>query len=78
LPGKDICDGLRIIESDGDTEVMRQFAGKMNNFVLYIDHHYQVQHVEKIPGERLPDMYKDLPKADEVDLADGGSDADFD
>jgi hypothetical protein len=34
--------------------------------------------VEKIPGERLLDMYKDLPKADEVDLAEGGSDADFD
>jgi hypothetical protein len=78
FPGKDICDGLRIIESDGDTEVMRQFASKMNNFVLYIDHHYQMQHMEKIPGERLPEMYKDLPKADEVDLADGGSDADFD
>jgi hypothetical protein len=78
LPGKDIFDGLRIIESDRDIEVMRQFAGKMNNFVLYIDHHYQVQHMEKILGERLLEMYKDLPKADEVDLADGGSDVDFD
>ena len=103
LPGKNIWDGLRIISNDGDTEVMRQFAGKMKNFVLYIDHHYQglppedivmnpvsdlpkvlsprkVQHVDKIPGERLPDIYKDLPKADEiceVDLDDGGSEGEF-
>ena len=103
LPGKNIWDGLRIISNDGDTEVMRQFAGKMKNFVLYIDHHYQglppedivmnpvsdlpkvlspmkVQHVDKIPGERLPDIYNDLPKADEiceVDLDDGGSEGEF-
>jgi len=101
LPGKDISDGLRIISSDLDTKVMREFADKTMNFVLYIYHHYQglppedivlnpvaalpkvlspmkVHYVEKIPGKRLPDMYKDLPKADavsEVDLADGGSDA---
>jgi hypothetical protein len=84
-----------------DSKVTRDFADKMMNFVLYIDHHYQglppedivinpvaalpkvlspmkVHYVEKIPGERLLDMYKDLPKADaacEVDLADGGFDA---
>lgn len=103
LPGKDWSDGLRIISSDADTEVMREFANKISNFVLYIDHDFQghppkdivinpvaalpkvlcpmkVQHVEKIPGERLLDMYNDLPIVEdicEVDLDDGGSKAEF-
>lgn len=41
LPGKGIHDGLRIISSDAETEIMRDFAHKMVNFILYIDHRYQ-------------------------------------
>ena len=37
LPSKQLHDGLRIIESDADTLVMKQIVGRVNNFMLYLD-----------------------------------------
>lgn len=42
LPGKNLCDGLRIIESDDDTLVMKQVVGRVNDFVVYIDQYNQI------------------------------------
>lgn len=42
LLSKNLCDGLRIIESDDDTLVMKQVVGRVNNFVLYIDQYNQI------------------------------------
>lgn len=38
LPGKDIADGLRIIISDTDTNVMASVVDKFRNLVVYFDH----------------------------------------
>ena len=38
LPGKDLSDGLRIIASDEDTNVMVSVVHKVSNLVVYVDH----------------------------------------
>jgi len=42
LPGKNLSDGLRIVDCDDDTIVMNQVAHRFNSFVLYFDHHNHV------------------------------------
>lgn len=38
LPGKDLADGLRIILSDSDTNVMMSVVDRIKNLVVYLDH----------------------------------------
>lgn len=38
LPGKDLFDGLRIIDSDADTNVMCSILDRVEDMVVYIDH----------------------------------------
>jgi hypothetical protein len=38
LLGKDLVDGLRIIASDSDTNVMCSIADRVKDMVVYIDH----------------------------------------
>ncbi|KAG2535515.1 hypothetical protein PVAP13_9NG120073, partial [Panicum virgatum] len=42
LPGKNLSDGLHIVDCDDDTIVMNQVAHRFNSFVLYFDHHNHV------------------------------------
>jgi hypothetical protein len=37
LPEMDLGTSLRIIDSDGDTLIMKKFAYKVKNYVLYFD-----------------------------------------
>jgi hypothetical protein len=37
LPKPDLSTGSRIIDSDGETNIMKQVAYKVKNFVLYFD-----------------------------------------
>ena len=39
LPGKDLSDGLRIIATDQDTNVMVSVVHKVRNLLVYADHH---------------------------------------
>lgn len=56
LPGKDLSDGLRIVASDKETEVMNSVAKKVQNFVLYFDHHNHVG------GQVLDDVVMNTPE----------------
>lgn len=38
LPGKDIADGLRVIVSDADTNVMASVVDRFKNLIVYFDH----------------------------------------
>lgn len=38
LPGRDLSDGLRIIASDGNTNVMASVVDRVKNLIVYIDH----------------------------------------
>jgi len=38
LPGKELSDGLRILASDEDTQMMRAVSDKVKNIVLFFDH----------------------------------------
>jgi hypothetical protein len=38
LPGLDLSDGLRVIESDRDTNALVNIVHKVKNLVAYVDH----------------------------------------
>ncbi|CAN6237377.1 unnamed protein product [Urochloa humidicola] len=38
LPGKTLADGLRIVSTDGDTNVMVSVVDRFKNLVIYLDH----------------------------------------
>ena len=42
LPGKNLVDGLRIIVSDNDTNVMASVVDRVKNLVIYLDHDYNI------------------------------------
>lgn len=42
LPGKDLSNGLRIIDFDEGTLVMKHVVDKVKNFMLYFDHYNQI------------------------------------
>lgn len=63
LPGKDLKDGLRIIISDTETNVMRLTVHKVTTFVLYFDHHSHVagnQHLEVVVASPIVQLPKVL------------------
>lgn len=78
LPGKDLSDGLRIINSDEDTIIMVKLTNQVKTFVLYYDHNYHVgntnledivinpRKVDYIPmelGETLHGFYSNLQRS---------------
>ena len=54
-------DGLRIIESNDDTLVMKQIVGRVNNFVLYLDQYNQIGN-NNIWDDVVINPVADLPK----------------
>ena len=46
LPGKEIADGLRIIVSDSDTNVMAAVVDRFINLVVYFDHNDSISGFE--------------------------------
>ncbi|EEC74905.1 hypothetical protein OsI_10840 [Oryza sativa Indica Group] len=59
LPGKDILDGLRVVVSDTDTNVMASMVEKFRTLVVYIDHDDKVAGIDwddiiDNPGTPLP------------------------
>lgn len=59
LPGKDISDGLRVVVSDTDTNVMASMVEKFRTLVVYIDHDDKVAGIDwddiiDNPGTPLP------------------------
>ena len=46
LPGKEIADGLRIIVSDSDTNVMAAVVDRFKNLVVYFDHNVRISGFE--------------------------------
>ncbi|CAO2144664.1 unnamed protein product [Urochloa humidicola] len=51
LPGKQVADGLRVISTDSDTNVMCQVADKVKNLVVYFDHDDIVQTKDCVTGQ---------------------------
>lgn len=60
LAGKELIDGLRIVESDDDTIMMASVVDRVKNLVLYFDHD---DHVGRLSHEDIViNPVADLPK----------------
>jgi hypothetical protein len=38
LPGKEVADGLRVVSTDSDTNIMVSMIDRVKNLVIYVDH----------------------------------------
>lgn len=62
LPGKNMSDGLRIIDSEVEINVMKSVSNKIKNFVIYFDHtnHVSGRNIDDIvlsPEAELPEVF---------------------
>ncbi|CAO2142725.1 unnamed protein product [Urochloa humidicola] len=55
LPDKELSDGLRIIESDQDTQAMRAIVDKVKTFVLFFDHDWHEEPKVDVEPEEIDD-----------------------
>ncbi|TVU06046.1 hypothetical protein EJB05_49237 [Eragrostis curvula] len=64
VPGKKIADGLRIIETDKDTNVMAAMVVRFKDFVVYVDHgdHFGGLEWDDIVENPVPTMPKNEGK----------------
>jgi hypothetical protein len=78
LPEMDLGTGLRIIDSDGDALIMKKFAYKVKNYVLYFDEYNSlddsawediVLNPKKVAPERDADVGNE--GSDKDDITDG-------
>jgi hypothetical protein len=85
LPGKDLADGLRVITSNVDTNLMVSVVEKVKNLVVYVDHHDNLLSVDwddivANPMNELPKVlsrHKDVPSQQPDDEDGSGSEVEL-